>query len=52
MTLNMLKQEKSYKCGIAGKRKNCGWNDGYLLKELKTLDIKKMRLVENIFSKI
>lgn len=41
MTLNMLKQEKSCKRGIAGKRKNCGWNDGYLLKVLKTLDIKK-----------
>ena len=52
MTLNMLKREKSYKCGSTGKRKNCGWNDGYLLKELKTLDIKKMRLVENIFFKI
>ena len=41
MTLNMLKQEKSCKRGIAGKRKNCGWNHEYLLKILKTLDVKK-----------
>ena len=40
MTLNMLKQEKSCKRGIAGKRKNCGWNNEYLLKVLKTLDTK------------
>lgn len=41
MTLNMLKQEKSCKRGIAGKRKNCGWNHEYLLKVLRTLDVKK-----------
>lgn len=41
MTLNMLKQEKSCKRGIAGKRKNCGWNHEYLLKVLKTLDVKE-----------
>src|SRR5574344_1448535 len=38
MTLNMLKQEKTCKRGIAGKRKNCGWNNEYLLKVLNTAD--------------
>ncbi|MFV0342367.1 MAG: ISAs1 family transposase [Anaerocolumna sp.] len=38
MTLNMLKQEKTSKRGIAGKRKNCGWNNEYLLKVLNTAD--------------
>lgn len=41
MTLNILKQEKSCKRGIAGKRKNCGWDYEYLWKVLKTLDVKK-----------
>ena len=38
MTLNMLKQEKTCKRGIAGKRKNCGWNNEYLLKVLNSAD--------------
>lgn len=41
MTLNMLKQEKTCKRGIAGKRKNCGWDNNYLLKVLNTLNIEK-----------
>lgn len=41
MTLNMLKQGKSCKSGIAGERKNCGWNKEYLLKILRILDVKK-----------
>lgn len=38
MTLNMLKQENTCKRGIAGKRKNCGWDNNYLLKVLNTLN--------------
>ena len=34
MTLNMLKQEKSVKVGIAAKRKRAGWDTEYLLKVL------------------
>ena len=34
MTLNMLKQEKSIKVGIAAKRKRAGWEIAYLLKVL------------------
>ena len=40
LTLNMLKQEKSSKRGIAGKRKNCGWDNAYLLKVLNTVGVK------------
>jgi predicted transposase YbfD/YdcC len=32
MSLNMLKNEKTEAAGIANKRKNCGWNNDYLLK--------------------
>jgi predicted transposase YbfD/YdcC len=32
MALNLLKNETTLKCGIAGKRKCCGWDDQYLLK--------------------
>lgn len=38
MTLNMLKQEKTCKRGIAGKRKICGWDNEYLLKVLNSAD--------------
>jgi len=30
--LNLLKQEKTSKCGIAIKRQKCGWNNDYLIK--------------------
>jgi predicted transposase YbfD/YdcC len=30
--LNLLKNEKTAKCGIKNKRKICGWDDDYLLK--------------------
>lgn len=32
IALNLLKNEKTLKIGIAGKRKTCGWDDQYLLK--------------------
>ena len=32
IALNLLKNEKSLKIGIAGKRKTCGWDDQYLLR--------------------
>ena len=35
ITLNMLKQDKSLKVGIAAKRKRAGWDNKYLLKILK-----------------
>ena len=35
ITLNMLKQDKSLKVGIAAKRKRAGWDNNYLLKVLK-----------------
>lgn len=34
IALNLLKQDKSIKVGIKSKRKNAGWNGGYLLKVL------------------
>ena len=34
MALNLLKQERSMKVGIAAKRKMAGWSDDYLLKVL------------------
>jgi predicted transposase YbfD/YdcC len=34
MALNLLKHEATAKCGIANKRKMCGWNNEYLLKVL------------------
>lgn len=32
LSLNLLKNEKSSKVGIANKRKKCGWNNNYILK--------------------
>ena len=32
IALNLLKNEKTLKIGIAGKRKTCGWDNQYLLK--------------------
>ncbi len=37
MCLNMLKQEKSCRMGIKGKRKKCGWDHEYLIKVLEAL---------------
>lgn len=37
MCLNMLKQEKSCKMGLKGKRKKCGWDATYRLKVLEIL---------------
>jgi|ERR1041384_1991211 predicted transposase YbfD/YdcC len=34
IALNLLKQDKSIKVGIKSKRKNAGWDEGYLLKVL------------------
>ena len=34
IALNLLKQDTSYKCGIAAKRKVAGWDHDYLLKVL------------------
>lgn len=34
MSLNLLKKEKTAKCGIASRRKACGWDNDYLLKVL------------------
>ena len=38
MTLNMLKQKKTCKRGIAGKQKICSWDNDYLLKVLNSTD--------------
>ncbi len=32
LSLNLLKNEKTAKCGVAAKRKRCGWDNDYLLK--------------------
>lgn len=37
MCLNMLKQEKTCRMGIKGKRKKCGWDHEYLIKVLETI---------------
>jgi predicted transposase YbfD/YdcC len=34
IALNLLKQEKTAKGGIKAKRRQCGWNEQYLLKVL------------------
>jgi hypothetical protein len=34
IALNLLKNEKTSKVGIAIRRQNCGWDDDYLLKVL------------------
>ena len=34
ISLNLLKNEKTAKCGIANKRKKCGWDNNYVLKVL------------------
>lgn len=37
IALNLLKQEKSAKCGIHAKRLKCGWNEEYLMQVLQSL---------------
>lgn len=37
IALNLLKQENTKKRGINGKRKNCGWDENYLLKVIGIL---------------
>jgi hypothetical protein len=36
MALNLLKNERTEKVGIAAKRKMCGWSNDYLLKVVTT----------------
>ena len=36
IALNLLKQEKTAKCGVNAKRKQAGWDEKYLLKVLFT----------------
>ena len=38
IALNLLKQEKSAKCGITAKRKKAGWDNGYLKKVLNFMN--------------
>ena len=38
MALNLLRNEKSTKVGIAAKRKWVGWNQGHLLKVLQNYE--------------
>ena len=35
IALNLLKQDKSQKCSLKGKRNKAGWDDDYLLQILK-----------------
>ena len=37
MALNLLKQEKNAKCGMAGKRRKAGWNTKYLERVLQLI---------------
>ena len=39
MALNLLRREPTAKDGIAARRKQAGWNDGYLLKVLSNENV-------------
>lgn len=49
IALNLLKQEKTNKRGIACKRKCAGWSNQYLLKTLQADSVfKKQEIAENL----